>query len=355
MGEIQKMETESLAAIEKAETLESLEGLRVAYLGKKGSISGLLQGLKGVSQAEKVERSKPLNEMKNKVAAAIAERKAVLEERLLSEKLKEETMDVSLPAPQNGMAVGRIHPLSRAMEDIYEIAAQFGFRLAHGPDIESEYYNFTALNIPEHHPARQMHDSFYFPKAEGDEERLLLRTHTSPVQIHAMEGAKPPFRFIAPGRTYRCDSDQTHTPMFHQIEGVVVEEGIHLGHLRWVLESFLKAFFEVEELSIRFRPSYFPFTEPSMEVDVQCRREKNAIHIGEGEEWLEILGCGMIHPNVLSAVGLDAKKVKGFAFGIGIDRLAMLKYGISDLRAFFASDLQWLRHYGFASLGGKPC
>ena len=247
------------------------------------------------------------------------------------------------------LAEGRIHPVSQVSDEITEIFADMGFSIAEGPDIETDFNNFTALNIPPEHPARQDHDTFYFaPSADGT--RPLLRTHTSPVQIRTMLKEKPPLRIIAPGRVYRCDSDQTHTPMFHQVEGLVIDEETHLGHLKWVLEEFCKAFFEVPEVKMRFRASHFPFTEPSMEVDIGYSRKGDEIRIGEGDQWLEILGCGMVHPNVLRNVGLDPERYQGFAFGLGIDRIAMLKYGMPDLRAFFAGDLRWLKHYGFPPL-----
>ena len=235
------------------------------------------------------------------------------------------------------------------IDEITVICADLGFSVAEGPDIETDYYNFTALNFPEGHPAREMHDTFFF-KTKPDGERLLLRTHTSPVQIRTMETQKPPIRVVIPGRTYRCDSDQTHTPMFHQLEGLVIDESTHIGHLKWVLEEFCKAFFEVKEVQMRFRPSFFPFTEPSMEVDIRCRRVGNEVRFGEGDDWMEILGCGMVHPNVLRHGGLDPDRYQGFAWGMGIDRLAMLKYGMPDLRAFFDADIRWLRHYGFRPL-----
>jgi phenylalanyl-tRNA synthetase alpha chain len=246
-------------------------------------------------------------------------------------------------------ARGSIHPVSQVIDEITEIFAQMGFSVAEGPDIEEDFYNFTALNIPPEHPARQMHDTFYLPE-RADGTRRVLRTHTSPVQIRTMLNTKPPLRIIAPGRTFRCDSDQTHTPMFHQVEALVIDESTHMGHLKGCIEAFCRAFFEVDEVKMRFRPSYFPFTEPSAEVDIGCRREGGELRIGEGDDWLEIMGCGMVHPKVLEHGGIDSTKYQGFAFGMGIDRIAMLKYGAPDLRAFFDSDLRWLRHYGFSSL-----
>ena len=245
--------------------------------------------------------------------------------------------------------IGRVHPITQVIDELTAIFADMGFAVAEGPDIETDDYNFTKLNFPEDHPAREMHDTFFFnPKPDGS--RLLLRTHTSPVQVRTMLTQKPPIRVIIPGRTYRCDSDQTHTPMFHQVEGLVIDKRSHLGHLKWILEEFCKAFFEVDRVGMRFRPSFFPFTEPSLEVDIQCRRDKGEIRFGEGDDWMEILGCGMVHPNVLRNCGLDPDEYQGFAWGMGIDRIAMLKYGMSDLRAFFEADVRWLSHYGFRPL-----
>ncbi len=258
-------------------------------------------------------------------------------------------MDVTLPVLPAPASQGRIHPISQVIDEVTAIFADMGFSVAEGPDVETDEMNFSALNIPEDHPARQMHDTFYLePAADG--ARYLLRTHTSPVQIRTMRAQKPPYRVIAPGRTYRCDSDQTHTPMFHQVEALVIDRDTHMGHLKWCVEEFARAFFEVPAVKMRFRPSYFPFTEPSAEIDIGCRRSGSEIAFGEGEDWLEIMGCGMVHPKVLQNVGLDPNEWQGFAFGMGIDRIAMLKYGIADLRAFFESDLRWLRHYGFSTL-----
>jgi phenylalanyl-tRNA synthetase alpha chain len=290
-----------------------------------------------------------INALKDRATEAIAARRAVLEAKALEERLEAETLDVTLPARESGLELGRVHPISQVMDELTAIFADMGFSIAEGPDIESDDYNFTKLNFPEGHPAREMHDTFFFPP-DASGSRKLLRTHTSPVQVRTMLSTKPPIRVICPGRTYRCDSDQTHTPMFHQIEGLVIDETTHLGHLKWVLEEFLKAFFEVKALKMRFRPSFFPFTEPSAEVDVQCRRQGGEIRFGEGEDWMEVLGCGMVHPNVMRNCGHDPDRYQGFAFGVGIDRLAMLKYGMSDLRAFFEADVRWLRHYGFRPL-----
>jgi phenylalanyl-tRNA synthetase alpha chain len=287
----------------------------------------------------------------------------VLKSAALDTRLASETVDVTLPVREAPAEIGRIHPLSQVMDELTAIFADMGFAIAEGPDIETDDYNFTKLNFPEGHPARDMHDTFFFnPKQEtranaassGEQSiagsRLLLRTHTSPVQVRTMLSQQPPLRVIAPGRTYRIDSDATHTPQFHQVEGLVIDKGSHLGHMKWILAEFCKAFFEVDHVNMRFRPSFFPFTEPSLEVDIQCRRDKGEIRFGEGEDWLEILGCGMVHPNVLRNCGLDPDVYQGFAWGMGIDRIAMLKYGLPDLRAFFEADVRWLNHYGFRPL-----
>ncbi len=276
-------------------------------------------------------------------------RKDALRGLALEQRLNTETVDVTLPVREPPAEIGRIHPISQVVDELTAIFADMGFAVAEGPDIETDDYNFTKLNFPESHPARDMHDTFYFnPKPDGS--RLLLRTHTSPVQIRTMLAQKPPIRVIIPGRTYRSDSDQTHTPMFHQVEGLVIDKGSHLGHLKWILQEFCKAFFEVDQVKMRFRPSFFPFTEPSLEVDIQCQRDKGEIRFGEGEDWMEILGCGMVHPNVLRNCRLDPDEYQGFAWGLGMDRIAMLKYGMPDLRPFFEADVRWLAHYGFRPL-----
>ena len=290
-----------------------------------------------------------MNGVKQALDKALGEKKTVLADKALAQRLATESADISLPVRIGPLSEGRVHPISQCMDEINEIFADMGFAIAEGPDIEDDFHNFTALNIPADHPARQEQDTFYFPK-RADGSRLVLRTHTSPVQIRTMQTQKPPIRIIAPGRVYRCDSDQTHTPMFHQVEGLVIDSETHMGHLKWVLEEFLKAFFEVDEVQMRFRANHFPFTEPSMEVDIRYERLGNEVRIGTGDQWMEILGCGMVHPNVLKAVGYDPEQLQGFAFGVGIDRLAMLKYGMPDLRDFFAADLKWLRHYGFSVL-----
>ena len=347
--ETQQLEKQWRAAIAEAADLAALEAVRVAALGKKGAISGLLKTLGDMSAEERQAKGQIFNQLRDQISQAIAARKSELENLDMAARLAQEKLDMTLPLEPDPLICGRLHPVSQVSEELMAIFAAMDFDIAEGPDIESEFYNFTALNIPEAHPARQMHDTFYFkPNEKG--ERLLLRTHTSPVQIRTMEGREPPFRFIAPGRTYRCDNDQTHTPMFHQIEGLMIDDTTHMGHLKWVLQNFLAAFFEVEELAIRLRPSYFPFTEPSMEVDLRCQRKDGRIIVGQGDDWLEVGGSGMVHPEVLRHVGLDGDKYRGFAFGMGIDRLAMLKYGMPDLRSFFDADLRWLKHYGFVPL-----
>jgi phenylalanyl-tRNA synthetase alpha chain len=349
VSELVKLETEILAAITSAADEAALESVRVGALGKKGSISALLATLGKMAPDERKTKGAAINAVKDKVTNALAARREVLKLAALDARLASETIDVTLPVRENAAELGRIHPLSQVMDELTAIFADMGFAIAEGPDIETDDYNFTKLNFPEGHPARDMHDTFFFhPKADGS--RLLLRTHTSPVQVRAMLTQKPPIRIIAPGRTYRIDSDATHTPQFHQVEGLVIDKGSHLGHLKWILAEFCKAFFEVDNVNMRFRPSFFPFTEPSLEVDIQCRRDKGEIRFGEGDDWLEILGCGMVHPNVLRNCGIDPDVYQGFAWGMGIDRIAMLKYGIADLRQMFESDVRWLNHYGFKPL-----
>ena len=349
MADHDRLEQELLADIAGTGDEAALEAVRVAALGKKGRISELMKGLGAMAPEERKAAGPALNGLKHRVGDAIAARRAVLRDAALEARLATERADITLPLRDGPLELGRIHPVSQVVEELTAVFADMGFSVAEGPDIEDDFHNFTALNIPPEHPARQMHDTFYFPPRDGG-EAMLLRTHTSPVQIRTMQAGPPPYRIIVPGRTYRCDSDQTHTPMFHQVEGLVIDEHTHLGHLKWCLEEFCKAFFEVDAVKMRFRPSHFPFTEPSLEVDVGCARLGNEIRIGEGDDWLEILGCGMVHPQVLRNVGIDPDIYRGFAFGMGIDRIAMLKYGIPDLRAFFDADLRWLRHYGFRSL-----
>jgi phenylalanyl-tRNA synthetase alpha chain len=347
--DIAQLEAEIIGGIAAAADETALEAVRVSTLGKKGTVSELLKSLGAMTPEERRQKGPLINGLKNSVTEAIATRREALKRAALDRRLNTETVDVTLPVREAPAEAGRVHPISQVIDELTVIFADMGFAVAEGPDIETDDYNFTKLNFPEGHPAREMHDTFYFnPKPDG--ARLLLRTHTSPVQIRTMLAQKPPIRVIIPGRTYRSDSDQTHTPMFHQVEGLVIDRGSHLGHLKWILEEFCKAFFEVDQVKMRFRPSFFPFTEPSLEVDIQCRRDKGEIRFGEGDDWLEILGCGMVHPNVLKNCGLDPDEYQGFAWGLGIDRIAMLKYGMPDLRAFFEADVRWLSHYGFRPL-----
>ncbi|MDX3908319.1 MAG: phenylalanine--tRNA ligase subunit alpha [Sphingobium sp.] len=349
MSETTALKSGLLADIAAADTLAAVEELRVGALGKQGVITALLKTLGGMSPEERLEKGPAIQDLRESVTAAIAERKAVLEQAALDARLASERLDMTLPADIG--PVGSVHPVSQVMDELAEIFADLGFSVATGPEIEDDWHNFTALNIPETHPARAMHDTFYFPDHEVDgKKRMLLRTHTSPVQIRTMLANKPPIRIIAPGRVYRSDSDATHTPMFHQIEGLVIDRGITLGHLKWTLETFLKAFFERDDIVLRLRPSYFPFTEPSVEVDVGYTMVNGQRVIGGSDGWLEVLGSGMVHRKVIEACGLDPDEWQGFAFGTGVDRLAMLKYGMNDLRAFFDGDLRWLRHYGFSAL-----
>jgi phenylalanyl-tRNA synthetase alpha chain len=344
---LQTLEQSLIEGITAAADETELESLRVSALGKKGAISERMKTLADMTPDERRTAGAELNALKEKIGEAIAAKKATFQAKSLEARLVTEKIDVTLPARPETQ--GSIHPVSQVWEEIVQIWGDLGFSVAEGPHIENDFYNFGALNMPAEHPARQEHDTFYFhPKADGS--RMLLRTHTSPVQIRTMLNEKPPIRIIAPGRTFRSDSDQTHTPMFHQIEGLVIDEETHLGHLKWVLAEFCKAFFEIDEVKMRFRASHFPFTEPSMEIDINCSWEGGQVKIGQGTSWLEILGSGMVHPNVIKAGGLDPDRYQGFAFGMGLDRIAMLKYGIPDLRAFFEADLRWLRHYGFRAL-----
>jgi len=345
MSDLDAVKSRILAEIESASGLTALDDIRVAALGKKGEVSLMMRGLGKMSPDEKKVMGPALNGLKNDLNAAVETRKATLENEALDAALASETMDMSLPV---GKPAGTLHPVQQVMEEMAAIFSDMGFSVAEGPDIEDDFHNFTALNFPPGHPARDMHDTFFMVPDE-DGEKKVLRTHTSPVQIRTMIKEKPPIRIIAPGRTYRCDSDQTHTPMFHQVEGLVIDKGIHMGHLKGVLMDFVSAFFETD-VDVQFRPHHFPFTEPSAEMDVRYERDGAAIKIGQGESWMEILGCGMVHPNVLRACGLDPEEYQGFAFGMGVDRLAMLKYGMPDLRDMFASDSRWLGHYGFDPL-----
>jgi phenylalanyl-tRNA synthetase alpha chain len=359
---IANLGAEIRAAITQADSEAALETVRVAALGKKGSVSALLASLGTMAPDERRVAGPAINGLKSEIGAALEARATELKSAALEARLAAEKLDVTLPLRPAPTARGRIHPISQVIDEITAIFSDMGFAIAEGPDIETDYYNFTALNFPEGHPAREMHDTF-FMKPGPSGEKKVLRTHTSPVQMRVMQRTNekpaapwltapidPPIRVVMPGRTYRNDSDQTHTPMFHQVEGLVIDKSSHIGQLRWVLEEFLKAFFEIDTVTLRFRPSFFPFTEPSMEVDVQCDRSGSEVKIGEGSDWLEILGCGMVHPNVIRNAGLDPDVYQGFAWGMGIDRLAMLKYGMPDLRAFFDADQRWLDHYGFRPL-----
>ena len=348
MTDLANFQSEILAAINAAVTPDALEAVRIDALGKQGSVSGLLKTLGAMSPDERQQQGPVINGLREAVTNAIAAKKAVLDTAILNQRLATEQLDMTLPAPEAPR--GTVHPVSQVMDELAEIFADMGFALAEGPEIEDDWHNFTALNIPETHPARAMHDTFYFPNKDAEGRSMLLRTHTSPVQIRTMTSQEPPIRIIAPGRVYRSDSDATHTPMFHQIEGLVIDKGIHLGHLKWTLETFLKAFFEREDVVLRLRPSYFPFTEPSVEIDVGYSVVKGKRVIGGSEGWLEVLGSGMVHRKVIESCGLDPDVWQGFAFGTGVDRLAMLKYGMDDLRAFFDGDNRWLQHYGFNAL-----
>lgn len=353
MSDYQAMQAQWTSDIAAATDLDALEALRVAALGKAGSISALLKTLGGMTPDERQEQGPRIHVLREAVTDALAARKAALEGAALDARLAAEQLDMTLPAEVAPR--GSVHPVSQVMDELAEIFADMGFAVATGPEIEDDWRNFTALNIPETHPARAMHDTFYFPDTDAEGRAMLLRTHTSPVQIRTMMSQEPPIRIIAPGRVYRSDSDATHTPMFHQVEGLVIDRGIHMGHLKWTLETFLKAYFETDDIVLRLRPSYFPFTEPSAEVDVGYRQEKGRRIVGgngddEGHAWMELLGSGMVNRRIIANCGLDPDVWQGFAFGVGVDRLAMLKYGMDDLRAFFDGDLRWLSHYGFGAL-----
>ena len=350
MSDLKTLEATLMAEIEAAGDEAAIEAVRVSALGKKGSISERLKTLGSMSPEERQAAGPAINGLKTRITDAIAARKAELRDAAIEARLAAEKVDVTLPVRQSPAERGRIHPISQVIDEITAIFADMGFSVAEGPDIETDHYNFTALNFPPGHPAREMHDTFFFPPDESG-ERKLLRTHTSPVQIRTMEVQEPPIRIVIPGKTYRQDSHATHTPMFHQVEGLVIDKSANVANMRWVLEEFCKAYFEVPSVKMRFRPSFFPFTEPSLEVDIQCDRSKpGEVRFGEGNDWMEILGCGMVHPNVLRFGGLDPDEYQGFAWGMGIDRIAMLKYGMPDLRAFFDADVRWLQHYGFRPL-----
>ncbi|MBV9996317.1 MAG: phenylalanine--tRNA ligase subunit alpha [Caulobacteraceae bacterium] len=359
MTDHSELEADLSAQIEAAADLEALEGLRVAALGKAGVVSALLRSLGQMSPEARKTEGPAINGLRDRLTAKIGARKAALEEAALEAELEAGRLDLSLPAPPRRR--GQVHPTLQVMDEMIAIFAEMGFSVAEGPDIEDDFHNFTALNFPPRHPAREMHDTFFL-KPGADGERKLLRTHTSPIQVRVMRrtnvavGAPqfevfqdPPIRIVGPGRVYRCDSDATHTPMFHQLEGLVIDKAIHMGHLKWTLDAFVRRFFEADNVVTRFRPHHFPFTEPSAEMDVQCDRSAGQVKIGAGSDWLEILGGGMVHPNILANCGLDPDEWQGFAFGLGVDRLAMLKYGMPDLRDFFAADVRWLGHYGFSA------
>ncbi|WP_209506651.1 MULTISPECIES: phenylalanine--tRNA ligase subunit alpha [unclassified Ruegeria] len=338
-----------LGQIAEAGDENALEAIRVAAVGKKGEVALKMRELGKMTPEERQVAGPALNALKDEINSALSAKKAALADAVLDERLRTEWLDVTLPTRPRRQ--GSIHPISQATEELTAIFAELGFSVAEGPRVEDDWYNFDALNIPGHHPARAEMDTFYMHRAEGDNRPPhVLRTHTSPVQIRSMEKQGAPIRVICPGGVYRADYDQTHTPMFHQVEGLAIDKDISMANLKWVLEEFVKAFFEVDDVELRFRASHFPFTEPSAEVDIRCSWDNGQLKIGEGDDWMEILGSGMVHPKVIAAGGIDPEVYQGFAFGIGIDRLAMLKYGIPDLRAFFDSDLRWLRHYGFAAL-----
>jgi phenylalanyl-tRNA synthetase alpha chain len=344
MSDLDKISSIFNAKIDSVKTKDDLQNIKTEFFGKNGQITQQFKSLGSLDPEKRKEFASNLNKIKDDLTHQLEQKNIDIDTSEINEKLKNEKVDVTLPIRPDRQ--GKIHPVSQVIDEISSIFSEIGFSVAEGPDVESEYNNFTALNTPEEHPARDMHDTFYLE----ENKQLLLRTHTSPVQIRTMLSSKPPFKIIAPGRTYRCDSDQTHAPMFHQLEGLHIDKGITMGHLKGCLDYFIKEFFEVKNVKMRFRPSHFPFTEPSAEVDIGYKIEKGKIIIGEGDKWLEVLGCGMVHPNVLKNVKIDTKKYQGFAFGIGIDRLAMLKYGINDLRAFFEADYRWLNHFGFDPL-----
>ncbi len=351
MDNLDRLRSDLLDGINGAQDLDAVERLRVDALGRKGRITELMKRIGGLGPDERKEAGQALNVLKSEVSDAIDARKAALAGAALDDRLAHESIDVTLPVRPE--AAGRIHPISQTIDEMVAIFCEMGFSVAEGPDIEDDFHNFTALNIPPEHPARQDHDTFYLAEKHSGErngERAVLRTHTSPVQIRAMQAGEPPFRIIVPGRTFRADHDATHSPMFHQVEGLAIDETTHMGHLKGCLIEFCRAFFGVDDLPVRFRPSFFPFTEPSAEVDIGCSRDGGGLTIGTGGDWLEILGCGMVHPRVLENCGIDSARYQGFAFGMGIERAAMLKYGIPDLRTFYDCDLRWLRHYGFVPL-----
>ena len=344
MSDIIKIKEEYLNKLQEISELKDINQIKSDLFGKNGKISNEFKKMGSLPSEDRKKVSLDLNATKNELQNLIEKKIKDIEINEINLKLKNEKVDVTLP--ERTFSRGKIHPVSQVIDEISSIFSEIGFNVEEGPDVENEYNNFTALNTPENHPARDMHDTFYLDK----NKKFLLRTHTSPVQVRTMLNGKPPFKIIAPGRTYRSDSDQTHAPMFHQVEGLHIDKNINMGHLKGCLNYFIKEFFEVEKIKMRFRPSHFPFTEPSAEVDIGYELKNGKIIIGEGDKWLEILGCGMVHPNVLKNVKVDPTKYQGYAFGMGIDRLAMLKYGINDLRAFFETDYRWLSHFGFDPL-----
>ena len=350
MESLENLKNQTIEKINQTEDVKSLENLRVAILGKKGLITEQMKGLANLILEEKKQQGQFLNKIKTEIETSFEEKKEFLSKKEMDDKLAKETIDVTLPVREEN--IGRIHPVSKIYEEVVAIFGEMGFEIADGPDIEDQFHNFNALNTPANHPARQMQDTFYIANPESDnfDDSYVVRTQTSAVQIRTMEKKQPPIRIIAPGRTYRSDYDATHTPMFHQVEGLVVDKKTSFANLKGCLYDFVKTFFEVDQLPVRYRPSYFPFTEPSAEMDIGCKKSKTELKIGAGDDWLEILGCGMVHPNVLKACGINPEEYQGFAFGLGLDRLAMLKYGIPDLRTFFESDVRWLKHYGFMPL-----
>ncbi|MBQ8750840.1 MAG: phenylalanine--tRNA ligase subunit alpha [Alphaproteobacteria bacterium] len=352
MSDIEVIKKEIVEQITNASDLKALDDVRVNALGKKGRITELLKTLGSMPMEERIEFGKQINAVKAELDTLLTNQKQVLETKQLNEKLKKEVIDVTLPCRPETQ--GRIHPISKVYEEVVAIFSEMGFEVADGPEIEDQFHNFNALNTPPNHPARQMQDTFYVnndvTKEFDKDSAYVVRTQTSSVQIRTMEKKQPPIRIIAPGRTYRSDYDATHTPMFHQVEGLVVDKKTTMADLKGCLYDFMKEFFEVDDLKVRFRPSFFPFTEPSAEMDIGCLKSKTELKIGTGNDWLEVLGCGMVHPNVLKACGIDPEEYQGFAFGVGMDRLAMLKYGIPDLRTFFESDVRWIKNYGFAPL-----
>lgn len=350
-SQLKALKDELSSMVEAANDLQALEDARVKALGKKGKLTEMMKTLGSLEPEERKERGQALNVVKQEIAALIESQQKALKAQDMADRLAREHVDVTQsPRPE---AKGAVHPITQTVDELVAIFADMGFKVALGPDIEDDFHNFTALNFPPEHPAREMHDTFYLPDVEGkegDEAKRLLRTHTSTVQIRAMMNNEPPFKLVVPGRVYRSDYDMTHTPVFHQFEGLLIDKNIHMGHLKGCLTDFCRAFFKVDDLPVRFRPSYFPFTEPSAEMDIGCSRKDGGLSIGAGDDWLEILGCGMVHPNVLKNCGIDPQEYQGFAFGLGIERIAMLKYGIPDLRSFFEGDRRWLSHYGFEAL-----